>query len=282
MRWFVVAICLILLTLRVNGASFYDQRQRGFHYLEEMPKSLEEEEKKLEEAEEYKKLYLNEQREITDPEEAKRIIEKRKKILDDKRALAEANPDKPKYLAEYMAEEEIMMQELTLYNETFKKARYLYPKIFKAEIDSAVVAKLKREEEEEKSLERISEFAMGYDLFVIVKSGCLACQRFKPILQAFGRRFNFRVSAIAVDGIDDDIFPTINDSNSRALVQMLDLKSVPVLFAISKKGDDIVPIASGLKTQDILIETIKMSLDYRHLEENQDKESFIQKRLGGL
>ena len=251
-----------------------EKKFRGWFYLELHKKAKKSKDKHQNQKDWQKEfdILLQRKEEIIDPHEAKKYLAERKAKLDATRNLMFANPQKLKYILLYYAEEAKLHQDIIDLTESFEKAKYLYPAVFYT-LDSQILAKHKKVNQEKQNMQKISKFVEEYDLYVFCKNN-IESDQYKYILKYFSK--NYSVSIYFID-IDQKDLGKDNLNLGVLIAKKLAIKDCPVTIAISKDYKKILPISQGFRTHQQLLKEILIAIKYKDLINKDQLDRFFEK-----
>lgn len=87
---------------------------------------------------------------------------------------------------------------------------------------------------------RLKSLSKNHGLFFFFASHCPHCHAFAPTLKRFANRYGFSIVPISLDGGALPEFPNFKTNNGQA--QMLGIKSLPAVFAVDPRNDQVKPI----------------------------------------
>lgn len=215
-------------------AGFYDAHARGWHWYEKNAEVKEEEVEK-----DFSAL---------PPLEAIKAI---KIDLDTKRAKALLAPTEQN-VYDYIKTQEIWANKAEQFSKTWQWVITQHPELnYNLQHPTSELAKRVAQEEKSKGVnEAITYIKEHFGLFYFYRSDCAYCEKFSPILKAFGERYQLQILAISLDGKPNSVFKTFRADNG--IAQKWGVQHVPALFAISPEDEQVIPIAFGLISQNDL------------------------------
>jgi thiol-disulfide isomerase/thioredoxin len=255
-------IIFVLISVCSSGAlaesaSFYDgaNKHKGFYWFETQ-KSVDN--SKTEQEFHY-----------PTPEEATKAIEMRKKDLDGARnqmvELAYEKDVPPQALREaivkYKKLEAEMYDGAIRLTYATEMANFTNPELANvAENPTNVFAnKIKRQNDQEKRLAKVREFAKDFDLLVFTNNNCPYSRAFLPVITNFAEEHGFALEQTALAGVEGKI------------AQKLGITSTPTLIAVSKDSKEMFEISRSMVSLSELEANILLSSKYSDEQRMQSK-----------
>jgi conjugal transfer pilus assembly protein TraF len=104
------------------------------------------------------------------------------------------------------------------------------------------------DQEKKRTQRTIQGLSQEYGLFFFFSGSCPYCHQFAPIVKRFSELYGWNVIAISLDGESIKEFPHAESDNG--LFELWGIKSLPALFAVNPRTQEVVPIAQGLTSLD--------------------------------
>lgn len=93
----------------------------------------------------------------------------------------------------------------------------------------------------------IQSLASEYGLFFFFRESCPYCHAFAPVLKNFENQYGITVMAISLDGGTLPDYPmAVNDNG---LAEKLAVETVPALYALHPKTQQVIPLSFGLVSE---------------------------------
>ncbi|MFA6038256.1 MAG: conjugal transfer protein TraF [Legionellales bacterium] len=93
----------------------------------------------------------------------------------------------------------------------------------------------------------VQSLAAEYGLFFFFRESCPYCHAFAPVLKSFENQYGLTVMAISLDGGTLPDYPmAVNDNG---LAQQLAVETVPALYALHPKTQQVIPLSFGLVSE---------------------------------
>ena len=109
---------------------------------------------------------------------------------------------------------------------------------------------------------KIDRFSKNHGFFFFLASRCQYCHAFAPVVKQFVQKYGISVVPITLDGGALPEFPNAIPDNGAA--KTLNVYSLPSLFAVNPKTQQIIPIANGALSLSELEENILKIMDVQH------------------
>lgn len=225
--------------------SFYEKedRYRGFYFFEQ-PKYTPPKNKQ------------SEAKSRLTPQEARRRIEARKEALDGARDMMielgfrGESKELHEAIREYKSLESEMFRGGLLLAQGWEEVNFTNPE-FVDRINNPINALGNKEQRKQaqKQIEReVKQFASSYDLVLFEQEGCPYCKVFRPILDSFVQRYDFKYQSFA------------NNPQNARLIKRLGIEAAPTVVAIRKDGKQAFELIRGVATIDELEENSQMAM----------------------
>ena len=104
--------------------------------------------------------------------------------------------------------------------------------------------------------QKIATLAKTHGLFFVFASHCLYCHAMAKTVKSFTNAYNWRVLPITLDGKTLPEFPNARRDNGMAA--KLNIKNIPALIMIEPNKGEIMPIATGVISEEEIIERIDL------------------------
>lgn len=233
----VRALVLILALLPLSGFSevFYEQSQQGWYWYDE---------NQTESA-------MNEESRPSSIEDAQAQLDKLRKEVDDKKALALMNPTEEN-IKQYIQVQNDANHRAEVFATTWQKVIIKNPELDHTikNPTSSVGRSVYYEEKKAKDKSGISSFTEKYGLFFFFRSNCPYCHKFAPILKMFEEEYGITVIPVSLDGKGLPEYPMPKPDNG--IAKKLNVDVVPAVIAVDPKSGEIVPVSFGLVSVDEL------------------------------
>jgi conjugal transfer pilus assembly protein TraF len=234
-----------------KSASYFDDRERGWHWYERESRS---EEKKND----------------SQPAPPLSPLEKLKQYqenLETAKAEAVLNPT-PQNVLNYQRLQYELMEKSAKFADVWMHNVYLYP-----EIDHTLKVPVSQKarhiylrEKEEAGERKIAALSKKYGLFLFLQSNCRYCEAFSPIVKRFSEKYGWEVLAVSENGEQSKEFERSVKDNGLADAWKVNI--YPSLFAVNPKTGHVIPVAVGM----ISVEEMEERIAVLSEEENEKRE----------
>lgn len=182
-------------------------------------------------------------------------IEKLRKELEAKRALAIMQPTQENIKA-YIAAQEAMMSRASVFSDVWRRVVWQNPELnyeLKRPVNNAAIATYTntRKATEKRTLDEINK---EWGLFFFFRSDCPYCHRMAPTLKFLSETYGITVLPVSVDGGGLPEYP--NPQRDNGMVARLGIRQVPMLVLGNIRDKRLIPLGSGVISAQDVIERI--------------------------
>jgi Thiol-disulfide isomerase and thioredoxins len=191
----------------------------------------------------------------TREERALEELEKLRKELEAKKALALMERT-PENLKAYITAQEKMMNMASEFSDVWRRVIWQNPELnyeLKRPVNNAAIATYNsnRKAVEKNTLDEINK---EWGVFFFFRSDCPYCHRMAPTLKFLAETYGITVFPISIDGIGLPEFP--NPQRDNGLVAKLGIQQVPMLVLGNIKDKRLIMLGSGVISAQDVIERI--------------------------
>jgi len=243
---FVIALCLSIPSFASTPGAFLDGNEKGWFWYEKTPAKI-------------APNLIEKQPNITIPSFPPKTMEEARKSIKILKEKAIMNPTE-KNIASYIRLQNWMMGRSQLFARVWKDTLRHNPELdYSIEHPTNAQAIIVQKElRRSQDLSKIRKLSKEWGLFFIFRSNCPYCHKEAPILKRFSSEYNMAIVPISQDGLGLPDFPTPQiDKVSRKF----GVQTIPALFLVHPKSQTVIPISSGLISQDDLINRIVLTTD---------------------
>lgn len=188
-------------------------------------------------------------------EQAIAEIERMRKDIEGKKALAIMQPTQENLKA-YITAQEALMDKASTFSDTWRRVIWQNPDLnyeMKRPVNNAAIAmyNTSRKEAETRTLESIKK---EWGIFFFFRSDCPYCHRLAPTLKFIQEQHGITIFPISGDGGSLKEFSRVQKDNG--LADRLGVKQVPTLVLGNVKDRRMIPLSSGLISAQDIIERI--------------------------
>lgn len=230
----IAAILFLVSHTLLAQPHFYKDRAQGWHWYEKMiqpQKSLD------------KKNTIE-----IKPEQALDELNILQKELEGAKALAVMYPT-TQHIEEYIRLHNAVLKQASLFSTVWQQVIWQTP-----ELDFAIdkptdnsARHLYYDLDKTVDERSIQALASEYGLFFFFRESCPYCHAFAPVLKNFENQYGITVMAISMDGGSLPDYPmAVNDNG---LAQQLAVETVPALYALHPKTQQVIPLSFGLVSE---------------------------------
>lgn len=239
----ICALVVLLANAALAENKFYNDRERGWYYHEELDKKNKEKPK----TKEPKKSL----REMDDDQVLSTLSAVQKEMqVRQARYTLEPTLENARDFLDY---QRLMFKNGEQASEAMQTALLKYPYL-DPRIDNPISEqgiKIKALETEQANDDKIKEFAQHFKLIYFFKEGCSYCLEFKPVLEKIVKDYDFKIEAINNDGIKPEGF-LIDTRRDDDLTRKLNITTYPTLIAYNAQNNIYLPISRGfMPSQDL-------------------------------
>ncbi|WP_141056640.1 conjugal transfer protein TraF [Tepidiphilus succinatimandens] len=182
-------------------------------------------------------------------------IEKLRKELEAKRALAILQPTQENVKA-YIAAQESLMQRASVFSDVWRRVIWQNPEMnyeLKRPANNAAIATYTnlRKAEEKRTLDEINK---EWGLFFFFRSDCPYCHRMAPTLKFLSEAYGITVLPVSLDGGGLSEYP--NPLRDNGMAARLGIQQVPTLVLGNIRDKRLIPLGSGVISAQDVIERI--------------------------
>lgn len=186
---------------------------------------------------------------------ARERLEKLKKELEDKRALAIMEPT-PEHIAEYIRLQNEVTQMAAVFSDVWRRVIWQTPELnyeLKRPVNTAGIDTYNKErrQAELKTLEQIKK---DWGLFFFFRSDCPFCHRMAQTLKILTDMYGLTVFPVSLDGQGLPEYPKPQRDNGMAA--MLGISHVPMVVLGNVRDRRLIPLGSGVISVQDLIERV--------------------------
>lgn len=230
-----------------NHAEFYDDRERGWYWYEQL------QEDEVDEIEEPADSASHSGAAAASPLSAQEIIAQQKETFDAALATAVINPT-PENIRAYLAISQKINAQAESFADSFKKAIWVNP-----EFDYSLTGRPTNtqaiaaytEDKNKTEYAALAEIAKEKGLIYFFSSDCSYCKRFSPVLKQFAAQFGFTIIPITINAQGSEDFPY--PQQSPKLQAQLDVRFIPALFLLDPDNNIVSNAGSGYSDASELI-----------------------------
>lgn len=179
-------------------------------------------------------------------------LERMRKALEAKRALALMQPS-PENLKAYITAQEALMDRASVFSDVWRRVIWANPEInyqLRNPVNNAAI-QVRDSERTQKERSSLKEIAKEWGMFFVFRSDCPYCHRMAPALKLLSDTYGITIFPVSLDGGALPEFPKPAMDNGMAKV--LDVKQVPYVALGNIKDRRLIPLGSGvLSVQDIV------------------------------
>lgn len=191
----------------------------------------------------------------TEEEKALAEIERIRKELDGKRAIAILKPTQENLKA-YITAQEAMMNKASTFSDSWRRTIWQNPELnyeLKRPVNNAAIASYNeaRKDVEYKTIDQIRN---EWGIFFFFRSDCVYCHRLAPTLRFIAEQYGIAIFPISGDGGALKEFP--NPQRDNGMGEMLNVTMYPTLVLGNTKNRRMIPLSSGLISAKDIIERI--------------------------
>ncbi|WP_131751134.1 MULTISPECIES: type-F conjugative transfer system pilin assembly protein TraF [Legionella] len=156
----------------------------------------------------------------------------------------------------FLSLQDYWLQESTRFKTLFQKTMLRFPQYDYTVTHPAsnLGVKVTDEVREAHRQETVSKLAETHGLLFFYRGKSPYDVKQIPILVDFCRRFHFAVMPVSVDGVVSPLLPSRQDNGQ---ANRLGVRYFPALLLVEPKRQQVIPIAYGLTTQDVLMERLE-------------------------
>jgi conjugal transfer pilus assembly protein TraF len=232
-----------------SDLSYFDDRERGWHWYEKQSQ-LEEKAKKNIPT-------------LSPLERLKQYQEK----LETAKAEAVLNPT-PQNVLNYQRLQYETMEKSDLFADVWMRNVYAHPEIDhtrKSPISQKARHIYLRQREEERE-RKILSLSKEYGLFLFFKNNCPYCDAFAPIVKRFSVKYGWEILAVSEFGEKNELFE--RNVRDNGLAEAWKVNTYPSLFAVNPRTGRVIPVAVGM----ISVEEMEERIAVLSEEEDEKKE----------
>lgn len=226
-----------LFVFTCSASPFFWDHHRGWHWYELLKKPEKEKQKSVQRK---------------DPIQA---LNQLQQSLETAKATAIMQPTETN-LKTYIELQNQVAQQSSIFAEQWQRVLWKYPELdYSLVKPTGLLAKQTYLDDRKTEIQKtVQAFAKTHGLWFFFRSNCPYCHHFAPILKQFAEQYGFQVLAVSVDGGTLSEFPTPQFNQGQA--EKLKVTSVPALFSVNPKTQEIQPVGYGLMTLQELEERI--------------------------
>lgn len=245
--------------------NFYEKKQQGWHWYEIQSVPVEEEEivpipdKKLAENPS-DPSFINEEEgafiiELPMPDDPKAELERLQETVETAKAKAILEPT-PENVKTYISLQNAIQQQALHFANTWQTVLWSNPELDVSlkKPTNQTARHVYLDQHQEEKAQAVQEWAQTQGLFYFFRSDCPYCQKFSPILKQFELTFGVHVVPISLDGGTLPEYPDAKTDNGAAT--RLGVTTVPAVYAVDPRTQQITPVSFGLISVDDLAERL--------------------------
>jgi conjugal transfer pilus assembly protein TraF len=185
-------------------------------------------------------------------------LEKLKKYqqeLEEAKAEAVLNPT-PENVKNYQILQYEMLEKSHKFADVWMQNVYKNPEInyaLKSPTSQSAIH-IHMQEKKKSREERILALSKSYGLFYFFKNNCHYCEAFAPIVKKFSEKYQWEVLAISEFGETSPHFS--RNVKDNGLAETWGVSVYPSLFAVNPQTGDVIPIANGMISIEVMEERI--------------------------
>lgn len=188
----------------------------------------------------------------TKEELARERLEKLKKELEEKRALAIMEPT-PEHVAEYIRLQNEVTQMASVFSDVWRRVIWQTPELnyeLKRPVHTAGIDTYNNERKKAE-YRTLDEIKKDWGLFFFFRSDCPYCHRMAPSLKMLTDMYGIAVFPVSVDGQGLPEYP--NPQRDNGMAAQLGITQVPMLVLGNVKDRRLIPLGSGvISIQDVI------------------------------
>lgn len=232
-----ITMLMLLITNTIFANSYFSDHSRGWHWYE----WLEEQEKAKQQPEQHQ-----------DPLKALNQLQQAVEVA---RATAIMQPTEVN-LKTYIELQNQITQQSSVFAAQWQRVLWKHPELdYSLLHPTSLLAKQQYLDDQKLDIQKtVKTFAKTHGLWFFFRGSCGYCHQFAPILKRFAERYGFNILAVSLDGGTLSEFSNVRINHGQA--EQLNVTSVPALFSVNPKTQDILPIGHGLMTEQELEERI--------------------------
>ena len=239
----ICALVVFLANSVLAENAFYNDRERGWYYHEELDKKNKEKSKNKEPKKSLREM---------DDDQVLSALSTVQKEMQVRQARYTLEPT-TENARDFLDYQRLMFKNGEQASEAMQTALLKYPYL-DSRIDSPIseqAIKIKKLETEQANDSKIREFAQHFKLIYFFKEGCSYCLEFKSVLEKTVKDYDFKIEAINSDGVKPEGF-LIDTRRDDDLTRKLKITTYPTLIAYNAQNNIYLPISRGfLPFQDL-------------------------------
>lgn len=251
-----------VMAMAVPG--FYENQQQGWHWYAATPVEEEEiEEKSPERHSENETTNLSENKEkeesfiieIHAPADPKEELARLQETVETAKAQAVLDPT-PENVKTYITLQNAIQQQALQFANTWQTVLWSNPELDVSlkKPTNQTARHVYLDQHQQDKAQAVQEWAKTQGLFYFFRSDCPYCQKFSPILKQFELTFGIQVVPISLDGGTLPEYPNAKPDNGAAT--RLGVTTVPAIYAVDPRTQNITPVSFGLISVDDLAERL--------------------------
>jgi conjugal transfer pilus assembly protein TraF len=238
---------LISISEAKSDSSYFDDRERGWHWYEKQPQPEEEKPDSP----------------MVSPSSPLERLKQYREKLETTKAEAVLNPT-PQNVLNYQRLQYELMEKSNLFADVWMRNVYAHPEIDhtrKSPVSQKARHIYLREQEEGRG-RKIAALSKKYGLFLFFKNNCPYCDAFGPIVKRFSVKYGWEVLAVSEFGEKNALFE--RNVRDNGLAEAWKVKTYPSLFAVCPRTGHVIPVAVGM----ISVEEMEERIEVLSEEEN--------------
>jgi conjugal transfer pilus assembly protein TraF len=191
----------------------------------------------------------------TNEEVALEELDRMRKSLEGKRALALMHPS-PENLKVYITAQEALMDRASVFSDVWRRVIWANPEInyqLRNPVNNAAI-QVRDSERTQKERSSLKEIAKEWGIFFVFRTDCPYCHRMAPALKLLSDTYGITIFPVSLDGGALPDFPKPAMDNGMAKV--LDVKQVPYVALGNIKDRRLIPLGSGVLSVQDMVERI--------------------------
>lgn len=191
----------------------------------------------------------------TAEEKAIEELERQRKNLAAKKALAVTQPT-PENVKAYIVAQEAVMQQASVLSDVWRRVIWQNPDVNYEMKRPVSTAGINAHTQTRKSAEKqtLAGIAKEWGLFFFFRGDCAYCHRMAPTLKFLADAYGITVFPVSLDGSTLPDFPKPAQDNGMS--RLLDVRQVPYVALGNIKDRRVIPLGSGVVAASDLVERI--------------------------
>lgn len=188
-------------------------------------------------------------------------LEEVKKEIDRLKGVAVVNPTE-KNVLEFLRAQNWVMDKSSMFADVARRVVWANPEVnYAARSPSTNFARQNDKERMDKRRdELLQQLAQTHGILYFSRSDCVYCLDQGPVLKGFAQKTGMPILAVALDGKPVRMFPDAKPDNGISMIASggEGIKTVPSMFLVDRKTQQMIPLGSGVIAADELAERIRI------------------------